>query len=329
MKRRVNRHIAWLLGVLLIGVGCLSGCGGAREQEILVLHAGSLSIAFRDIVAAYEESNPGTRVVLEAVGSKAGARKLTDLGRRCDVFVSADAHLIDTLLIPSHASWNISFARNALCLAYRERSIRGEEITAENFLDVLTDERVRFGRCDPNSAPCGYRTLHALMLAEEQNGRAGAVDRILNRGTRYLRPKESDLLALLETGSVDYAMVYRSTAIQRGLKYVELPDAINLSDPALAESYGAARVEVAGNHPDEVAVEVGRPIVYGVTIPEDAPQPAAALKFVAFMLAEDQGMAIIERSGLIPAVPSATRTYANVPGALKPYAAAVPSDEGS
>ena len=320
MKRRVNRHIAWLLCAALGGVCCFSGCGAPRDDEILVMHAASLSSAFREMAAAFEDANPGTRVVREAVGSKAGVRKLTDLGRRCDVFVSADSELIDAMLIPSHASWNISFARNAMCLAYREGSARSNEISAENWLEVLADEAVRFGLCDPDSAPCGYRTLQVIALGGGLDGQAGSSYKVVNKSALNERPKESDLLALLETGAVDYAMVYRSTAVQHGLKYVELPNEINLSDAALAEAYGVVQVLVAGARPGEVMFEVGRPIVYGVTIPKNAHHASLALKFVAFMLDKDSGMAIIERNGLIPAAPSTTRRFSELPEGLKAFA---------
>lgn len=325
MRRRVHQHSVLVLCAVAAGLCCISGCGGAQDDEILVLHAASLSSALRDMAAAFEAENPGTRVVRETVGSKAGVRKLTDLGRRCDVFVSADSKLIESLLIPSHASWSISFAGNALCLAYRDGSSRSEDITAENWLEVLAEEGVRFARCDPNSAPCGYRTIHALMLAEEMYGHAGIADIIVGKSARHLRPKESDLLALLETGSVDYAMVYRSTAIQQGFRFVELPKEINLSDAKLWELYSRVKVEVAGPHPDDLVMEVGRPITYGVTIPKNAPHAAAAQNFAAFMLDPDRGTAIIERHGLMPA-PSTTRTYSALPEALKVYAVPVRLD---
>ena len=47
-----------------------------------------------------------------------------------------------------------------------------------------------------------------------------------------LRGGSVALLALLESGDVDYAFEYASVARQHGLSYVELPPPLNLSDPS-------------------------------------------------------------------------------------------------
>jgi len=39
-------------------------------------------------------------------------------------------------------------------------------------------------------------------------------------------------VALLEANAIDYMFQYKSVAIQHGLKYIELPKEINLSDPS-------------------------------------------------------------------------------------------------
>ena len=54
-------------------------------------------------------------------------------------------------------------------------------------------------------------------------------------GGKFIRPKETDLLALLEAGEIDYLFIYRSVAQQHGLKMILLDDAMNLKAAKLAE----------------------------------------------------------------------------------------------
>src|SRR5262245_38948276 len=53
-------------------------------------------------------------------------------------------------------------------------------------------------------------------------------------GSKFMRPKSAELLPLLEIGQIDYLFSYRSVAQQHQLKYVALPDEINLSAENLA-----------------------------------------------------------------------------------------------
>ena len=42
---------------------------------------------------------------------------------------------------------------------------------------------------------------------------------------------------------------YKSVAIQHNLKYIELPDEINLSDPSNAEIYNSVSLDITGKKP--------------------------------------------------------------------------------
>ncbi|MCU0620974.1 MAG: extracellular solute-binding protein, partial [Gemmatimonadales bacterium] len=121
---------------------------------------------------------------------------------------------------------------------------------------------------------------------------------------RFVRPKEADLTALLQAGELDYAWTYRSIAQTTGLRYVELPAAIDLSDPSLDSSYATATVTVPGARrasADSLVLR-GEPIVYALTIPTRAPHPSRATAFVRFVLSP-AGRAIVARNGLLPLEP--------------------------
>jgi len=66
---------------------------------------------------------------------------------------------------------------------------------------------------------------------------------------------------------------------------------------------------------------VGKPIVYGVTIPKNAPNPDLALEFVKFLLGPE-GQAIMAEQGQPPIVPPVAVDVEAVPEALKEIVAA-------
>lgn len=294
--------------------------GAEIAGDITIFHAGSLAVPFQEIAEAFMETHPRIRIYREAAGSRVSARKISDLGRRCDVMASADYVVIDTLLIPDHASWNIKFAANEMVIAYTDASRYAAEITPDNWHAILLRSDVAYGRSDPNADPCGYRAVLTTILAEAFYDVPGFSERILAKDRRFMRPKETDLLALLETGTIDYVFIYRSVALQHGLRYITLPDEINMKREDLAEHYARASVEISGAAPGETITHIGEPMVYGVTIPHNAPNPDAALAFVAFLLHPEQGRAILERNGQPGVAPAASATYDYIPDMLKQYA---------
>jgi len=290
------------------------------EGDLVVFHAGSLSVPFREVASAFMDEYPKVRVLREAAGSRACARKITDLNRACDVLGSADYTVIDALLIPEHASWNIRFAANEMVIAYTEHSRRSADIGAENWHQILLESDVAYGRSDPNADPCGYRTVLTTQLAEIHYSEPGLASRLQKKDTRHIRPKETDLLALLEVGAIDYVFIYRSVAKQHALKWVDLPDSINLKSPDHAAHYAQAKTTITGPEPGTTITKEGEPMVYGITIPNNAPNPRAAQAFVSFLLEHDNGMAIMERNGQPSLVPTFSESYDRVPSLLKRFA---------
>jgi len=278
----------------------------ALEGKLIVFHAGSLTVPMSQLVETFRAAHPGVVLETEASGSRGAARKISELGREADVMMSADYTVIDNLLVPDFAAWNIRFARNKMVIAYTDRSHYAGEINANNWYQILTSEGVIYGHSDPNTDPCGYRSLMVWQLAEKHYGVPGLYQSLDEHcPPENVRPKSVELIALLQSGDMDYAFEYLSVAVQHGLKFVELPDEINLSRVEQADFYKQARVEVSGKEPGSTITKTGAPIVYGLTIPENAPYPDLALAFVEFILGP-QGQAILERNGQPPIVPPAT-----------------------
>lgn len=292
------------LALLLLLPLTLTGCDGGSSRNIIIFHAGSLSVPVRKLAEAFEKDNPGVRILTEPAGSLNSARKITELGKPCDIMLSADHFIVSSMLIPRYATWNIRFATNEIVIAYRPESKYSSIFRSDNWANILLKGDVIYGRADPDADPCGYRTVFAARLAESFYSRPGLADSLLVKDNEYIRPKEVDLLALAETGVIDYMFQYRSVAIQHGLLYLELPDEINLSSPGLKEQYAGVSYMIPGESPGLRTEVRGDYISYSGTVMNEAPQKELAIKFFAFMLSEE-GKQIFMQCGqetLSPAV---------------------------
>ncbi len=311
--------------ILMIFAG-LSGCGrrdtDKADKELIIFHAGSLSVPFRHVSELFMEKNPQITVKAEAAGSRDCARKILDLGRRCDVLGSADYRVVENLLMLDMAKFNIQFATNEMAIAYTDKSLMSEVITAGNWYEILLKKKVLFGRADPNRDPCGYRTIMLFQLAEKYYGLPGFERKMSEKGGgKYIRPKETDLLVLLEAGEIDYLFIYRSVARQHGLKTLLLPDEINLKSPSQRQVYNSAVIKITGKKPGEFITRKGEPIAYSVTIPKGAPNREAAIAWIELLLSEE-GRSIMESNGQESIAPAPADRYENVPDGLKRFCVA-------
>jgi molybdate/tungstate transport system substrate-binding protein len=300
----------------------ISACAWSapQPQRLTIFHAGSLTVPFDQIISDFKKEHPGVEVDREIAGSRECARKISELHKACDVLAVADYGVIDELLIPEHAGWSLKFAGNEMAIVYTDKSRRAAEMSAKNWLDILSDEKVVVGRAEPEVDPCGYRAVLTMKLAESYYKKPGLAEKLMGKSETRIRPKEVDLLALLQSSEVDYVFLYRSVALQHGLRYLALPDEINLKKPGNAKLYKQVSIELNGKKPGEKMTQYGEPMVYGVTIPKDAPNPRLAKEFVSFLLSRDKGLKTMEQMGQPSVVPAPTSTYDQLPKDLKKYA---------
>ncbi len=292
----------------------------SEKEQLIIFHAGSLSVPFKQITEEFNKEYPNVEVLLEAAGSRKCARMITDLNKECDIMASADYTVIDKLLIPDYADWNIKFVSNEMTIVYHDGSKYSDVINNNNWHEILLKSDVAFGRSDPNSDPCGYRAVLTSKLAETYYNIDGLAEKLLAKDVNYIRPKETDLLGLLEANAIDYIFLYRSVAEQHGLKFVILPDSINLKVPAYEDFYKQATVEISGKEPGETITKYGESMVYSVTIVKNAPNKNAAMNFVKFLLNNEKGMEIMAKNGQPSVIPSSTDSYNSIPEELKEFA---------
>ncbi len=351
-----NKKIALILLALITVAALASGCiegapahdGGAAptaatsDITLKVLHAGSLSVPLSEIEKLYEAKYPNVDVQREAAGSVKTVRKVTELGKEADVVASADYALISKMMIPDYTEWYAAFAKNQIVLAYRDDSKYANEITRDNWAEILRRADVKFGFSNGNDDPCGYRSLMAIQLAElsfdddtifddlvsansaipAPEADASGTYKVIMPNSEDLNPDadrlmirsmEVELIQALESKDLDYYFIYRSVARQHDHKILELNEDVDLSSVAYADTYGKAQVLLANGK-----TMTGAPIVYGVTIPNNAPNQDYAAKFVEMMI-NPEGQQVFIDQGQPPLVPAKTNDRSKLPSELQQY----------
>jgi len=308
-------HVRWILPLALAAACSQASSDHGASRTIVAFNAGSLARPLRaalDSFAAREH----VEVRQESAGSLETARKLTELGNIPDIIALADEEVFPQLLMPAHVSWYARFAHNRMVLAYTDKSRGASEITANNWWQIVQRPGVETGRSDPQLDPNGYRTLLVLQLAERHYARPGLAAQLLQAmPARNVRPKEADLVGMLQAGEFDYIWSYESMARNLGLNFVRLPDAIDLSSPADSATYAAVSVRIRGKGTDSVTFR-GRPIVYALSIPNGAPNRDVAERFVQYLLSAD-GRRVLRAHGL-DALDAPSFVGAGVPRGVAP-----------
>jgi molybdate/tungstate transport system substrate-binding protein len=335
--KRIGRKL--IPGLLLVLTALLLSYRQDARQSVSIFIAGSLIEPFKALEAAYEAENPDFDIKVEAHGSIQVIRHVTEIHDLIDIVIPADYRLIPMMMyshrVPEtgdpYANYALQIARNRLVLTYTPQSRYANEINADNWYEILARKDVKFGLSDPRFDAAGYRSLMILQLAEQYYQDPSIFEKIFlgrfkNPITVYkeagqqvikvpelleikegsnvvLRGGSVALLALLESGDVDYAFEYESVAQQHDLSAIRLPVELSLSDPSYAEWYAKVRVKLDYQRFSTVTPEFeGEVITYGLTIPSNAPNPEGALGFIQFFLGTE-GKKIME-ANFHPMLPS-------------------------
>jgi molybdate/tungstate transport system substrate-binding protein len=309
------RTLAALGLTAALALTACTSSGDAKKGRLVVYAAGSLARPLRAALDSFV-STAGITVDLEIAGSLETARKLTELGKIPDVIALADEDVFPQLLMPRFTTWYARFAHNRMVIAYTNRSRYADSLREETWRDILTRRDVQVGRSNPDLDPAGYRTLLVFQLAERNYADRGLEARLFaNAPKRNMRAKEAELVALLQAGEIDYAWQYESLAHAVGHRFLTLPRAIDLSSTADSATYATASVRVVGGAPGDTITMIGRPIVYGASIPTDAQNHETAQRFLAWLLSE-RGRATL-RAAHLDALDEAQYVGSGVPHAVR------------
>jgi len=293
----------------------------SSKQTLKIHCATSLQFPLAKVEADFEEKYPNVDVQIEGHGTIQVIRHVTELGQNIDLLFVADYGLIPVMMynttMPNSnegfANYYIRFATNTLVLAYTNSSRYADEINATNWYSVLLRPDVTLGLGNPQVASIGYRAITAIQLAQNYYSTPTLFHDLITAnlnppmnsvsdGSGYtiivpevqepvgdklkLRTSEVDLIALLTSGHLDYALIYLTNAKQYGLNYVELPDEINMGSPEHEDLYGTVQVNFEPQRFSTISLDrKGETIFYGLTIPKNAPNPGLAQTFIDFLLA--------------------------------------------
>ncbi len=293
-----------------------TGTAPAEKVTLTMFAAGTLANPFTAINKAFMAKYPNVTVQAQFGGSVKEVKQVTELGQQADVVGVADYSVIPKYMFgadgkQTFADWYVGFVSNAITFVYTDKSKGANEITPQNWYQVLAQPGVQIGRSNPDTDPSGYQTLQMLKLAETYYNQPGLSDRILKNAPKTnIRDTETELIGALQAGQIDYLAIYRSDAIQHGFRHLDLPPEINLSDAARADAYAHATVETA-NGP-----LTAKPIIYAVTIPTNAPHGDWATKWIAFALGPE-GQKIMSDAGFQVLTPALAVGRDRLPAALQ------------
>lgn len=292
MRIAATSPIAALVS-LLTALPVLHAARAAEPSTLTIFAAGTLAVPFREVDTLFEKKYPDVKVQPQFGGSVKMAKQITELHQDADLLAVADYNVIPKYMFapPAHAAWYAGFARNAITFVYTDKSKGAKIVNGKNWYKVLTQKGVEIGRSNPDTDPSGYQTVQMLNLANTYYNDPKIEDSVLaNAPLRNMRDTETSLISALQLGQLDYLAIYRSDALQHHLKFIEMPNKIDLSDPAQSAYY-----EQGVAHTKNGDLK-GKPIVYAITIVKGSKNADLAEKYVGLLLGPE-GQAVMKKNG--------------------------------
>ncbi len=294
MRRRLALAALLLLPLL--------AASPVRARVIRVAYAGSMSVVMDralgpQFAAAHHAHYQGIGQGAFALAHLLAAKRL-----RADVFVSITPGPIRLLQKAGLVARGVPIASTRMVIAYSPKSRFAPALAAaaagrQPWAAVLQSKGLRFGRTDPRTDPQGQNILFTLRLAERYLHQPGLAARIAGptQNPRQIFT-ETSLLSRLESGQIDAASGYASATLSHHLPFIPLPDEINLSNPAMQQSwYATVRLTVHGAD-GKARIVHPAPLVFYAAVLKNAPAPDLAAAFVAF-LASPHGQAVLRAHG--------------------------------
>ncbi len=314
--RPATRLSSMALGVLCALWPVGFAARGAEPTTLTIFAAGTLAVPFKEIDALFEKKYGNVVVHPQFGGSVKMAKQITDLHQDADLLAVADYSVIPKYMFggngkKAYAKWYAGFARNAITFVYTDKSKGAKDINAQNWYKVLGGKGVEIGRSSPDTDPSGYQTVQMLNLANKFYNDPNLEQSVLaNAPLANMRDTETSLISALQLGQIDYLAIYRSDALQHHLKFIDLPNKINLSDAAESAYYAQGSVTTKNG------TLTGKPIVYAITVVEGSKNADLAEKYVAFLLGPE-GQGVMKKNGFGEFSPAYAVNSDAMPAGLK------------
>jgi molybdate transport system substrate-binding protein len=195
----------------------------AASGEIVVFAASSLTDAFQDMAAAFQQANPNARLTFSFGSSSQLATQLGQ-GARADVFASADqAQMDNARKADAIAGQDRIFARNQLVLI-TPRDNPKHIATVKD----LSRDGVKFVTAQP-SVPIGQYTAQLLDKAAADPAYGADFKARVEANTVSREDNVRQVVAKIQLGEADAAIVYRTDAtpqVRDQLQLIQVPDGL-------------------------------------------------------------------------------------------------------
>lgn len=331
-----------------------TGCVPPSDQKLTIYRAGSLSAAFKPLVAAFT-CQTGIQVNDVAGASVDKARQCTAGGEACDLYASADYSDIDLFLKPADfANFTIVIARGRMVLAYSASGVAQKKLppieapgsapfnppysipkASADWYRILTSPNVAIGGGVPFLDPGAYRSFLIFQLAQDYYKAPMLYDNLMQHLVIPGGDRSVPALGRLYDFQLTYEHSARAMAKKNpDFRYVDLPDEINLSDPARNAYYAKHAVVVLPGlgtslSAQSIPVPATR-VAWGITLMKNAPNRENAVKFLELLLGP-AGRAALDENGPTPISPAyvSPEDFHNLPKPLRPLVTTSPSNPGS
>lgn len=291
-----------LVVIIMISVGV--GLELDRPAPGLVVYTADAYVAESD--ALIDNFHNATGIAVEPAkggGSYTLASEISQ-GVPASVFISvALSTYARSSLGPRYSGWAIAFAADQLVLAYANSanstvkkivslfasansstldSSQRDAAYREAFMN-LTSGSVHIGISNASSDPAGLRAYLSLEIAGHlyADNTSFFTERIAENKAVTSDSNAAELVSSLTGGYIGFLYIYRSAAISKGLKYVQLPGQLSFGNSSLSHFYSEFHYNTTAGE------QSGAPIYLYASALANGTDPAASIEFVSYIPGND------------------------------------------
>jgi len=350
------KTLTWIVAAIVLaavgtGAGFAAGyeyrgspASAAASSTLYVLAAGSLSTTFPRLATLLVNETPGVSAPASTQtyeGSLDVVNAVSALGTKADVAAVADYRLIPQSLEPRYAGYEVVFGKTPEVLVYNASLSEFQGINSSNWGWMLVNATssagvAPFAVWNASTDPNGYNEIFSLELQGSiYNGSnlsvyshfySGAPWTLAKPNPSTTRSEKESLAAeLIAKGTVSALITYRSYAVANHLSFVTLNQTVglNATDPGSRAQYGNLSTEIETSLTTTARVRAA-PVLFAVTVPTDAPNPALGAAFIHLLLSPQGDALIGAKGGFTPFLPGWIQPATTVPPVLAPDVTTMP-----
>lgn len=355
VAREVIVVVVILVAALAAGAGFAAGYeyrtspaaspGAVQNSTLSVLGAGTLDSVFPQIASQLVNETPGISdptADQTYEGSLDVTTAISSTDALTDVAAVADFRLIPQLLESKYAKYEVVFASSPEVLVYDPSLPAFNGVNESNWgaklvADVETKGNAPMAVWNASTDPNGYNEIFSLELQGMLYGNGSGdyystfysgpdgTPAVWNPSTTIFE-HESQAATLIDTGVVSALITYRGFAVANHLSFVSMNPIVGLqanTTTALADYAKLSTTIVSAT--GALAQVSPAPVLFSVTVPSNAPNPALGAAFIHLLLSP-QGNAILSAGGAFtPIFPGWSDAPGQVPSVLAPDVTSLPS----